>query len=321
MADDSFAMGYALGNDASSNRNNNDGGFGGANSWIWIIVVFALLFGWGNNGNRGGSGGGTSGSGGGDSMAAFLPYIAGSVTGGQSLTRGELCQDMNFADVQAGVRNLNDAVNVGFANVNNAVCQQSYETAQLLNGVNNNINSVTAAVNGGFSALNATICQNAYENAGLINGLSNTVQQGFNASNIVAMQNQNALQAQIANCCCENRAALADLKYTIATEDCATRNLIQTTTRDMIDNQNAGFRAVLDYLSAEKIASLQNENQALRLSASQQAQNNYLISQLRPQPVPAYPATSPCGLGNWSPAVLANGWGAYNGGCGCNCGF
>lgn len=105
----------------------------------------------------------------------------------------------------------------------------------------------------------------------------------------------------------------------MATNTCALQNTMNTNTRDIIDATNSGTRAILDYLCQEKISDLQAENQGLRLAASQQAQNNYLLSRLQPTPVPAYPASSPCGLGNWSPAVLASSYGyqGYNTGCGC----
>ena len=86
----------------------------------------------------------------------------------------------------------------------------------------------------------------------------------------------NALGGQLAQCCCDNRAAIADLKYTIATEDCATRNLMQNNTRDIIDSQNAGTRAILDFLTQDKIATLTAENQSLKFAASQSRQNDYL---------------------------------------------
>lgn len=81
----------------------------------------------------------------------------------------------------------------------------------------------------------------------------------------------------------------------------------------MIDNQNANTRSILDFLVNDKISSLENENQALRLSASQQAQNNYLVSTLRPAPVPAFAVPAPyqftscggCGCGS-------NGFGGIN---------
>lgn len=107
------------------------------------------------------------------------------------------------------------------------------------------------------------------------------------------MQQLNAMQMQSQECCCENRAAIAQVRYDMATQACDTRNTIQNVARDITDNQNAGTRAILDFLTQSKIQSLESDNQALRLAASQSAQNSYLISQLRPSPIPAYQVQNP----------------------------
>ena len=86
------------------------------------------------------------------------------------------------------------------------------------------------------------------------------------------------LSAQLAQCCCDNRASIADLKYTIATEDCATRNLMQSNTRDIIDAQNAGTRAVLDFLVQEKMAAKDATIADLRMQISQSNQNAYFAA-------------------------------------------
>ena len=115
----------------------------------------------------------------------------------------------------------------------------------------------------------------------------------------------NTLSSQLAQCCCDNRAAIADLKYTIATEDCATRNLMQNNTRDIIDSQNAGTRAILDFLTQDKIATLTAENQSLKFAASQAQQNAFITANQEAQtaelirrlgadcPTPAYVVQPP----------------------------
>lgn len=121
------------------------------------------------------------------------------------------------------------------------------------------------------------------------------------------MQQLNAMQMQAANCCCENRSAIAQVRYDMAAQACDTRNTVQNATRDIIDNANQNSRAILDFLTQSKLADLQSENHGLKLAASQAAQNNYLISQLRPTPIPSYPSCNP-----WAA-------GTYNGCCGCGC--
>ena len=114
------------------------------------------------------------------------------------------------------------------------------------------------------------------------------------------MQQLNAMQMQAANCCCENRAAIAQVRYDMATQACDTRNTIQTGTRDLIDNQNANARAILDAINAQAVAAkdakIAEQSQTifgLQLAASQSAQNEYLIGALRPTPIPAYQAQNP----------------------------
>lgn len=146
-----------------------------------------------------------------------------------------------------------------------------------LDGVNNGIADATFA-------LNNTIT-NGFANAELsrCNQQQNLMQQLF------------AMQMQSQECCCENRAAIAQVRYDMATQACDTRNTIQNATRDIIDNANCNSRAILDFLVQDKMRMLENENQNLRLAASQERQNNYLVSTLRPLPVPSYPSCNPWG--------------------------
>lgn len=264
---DDFGMGYALGQD--SNGGNDGGMWGGNGSWIFAFLIIALIFGgngWGF-GNGGANGAGLQGA----------------------LTRGDLCSEFNFNDLQrsvAGVQQglcdgfyaMNTGMLNGFAGVDNAVCQLGYQTAQLANGINVNM------------------------------------MQGFNG----VTAGLNSLATQLASCCCGIERAIDGVNYNMATNTCALQTALATSTRDIIDSQQAGTRAILDYLCQEKIADLQSENQSLKLSASQAAQNNYLISQLRPCPQPAYITCNPfTGLyGGYS----QDGYGRGScGGCGGCC--
>jgi hypothetical protein len=152
-------------------------------------------------------------------------------------------------------------------------------------------------------------------NGGLCDGfyaVNNTLLTGFGNAELsranqqaALMQQLNAMQMQAANCCCENRAAVAQVRYDMATQACDTRNTVQNATRDIVENQNANSRAILDFLTNSKMRDLESANQELRLAASQAAQNNYLISQLRPTPIPAYASCNP-----WA--------GSYTGCSGCS---
>lgn len=174
-----------------------------------------------------------------------------------------------------------------------------------------NIDSAVRGVQQGICdstyALNNTITNGFHGVDNAICNLGYNVQSGFNG-----------LSSQLAQCCCDNRAAIADVKYQMATDTCAIQNTIQNTTRDLMDNQNAGTRAILDFLTQDKISTLTAENQSLKLAASQAQQNAFitanqeaqtaeLIRRISPMPVPAYSVPAPYPYG-------------YNSGYGCGCG-
>jgi hypothetical protein len=116
----------------------------------------------------------------------------------------------------------------------------------------------------GFHGVDNAICTLGYQN-----------QQGF--SN---------LASQMASCCCETGRAIergfAETNYNMATQACDIKHAINDSTR-----------SILDFLTTDKIATLQAENQNLKLQASQAAQNAYLLNELKPCPIPAYLTCSP----------------------------
>lgn len=141
----------------------------------------------------------------------------------------------------------------------------------------------------------------------------------------------NNLSAQLAQCCCDNRAAISDLKFTAAQEACATRNLMQTNTRDIIDSQNAGTRAILDFMVQEKlsskdarIAQLENQialsNQTAVYRADLDATRAELLRRLGAEcPTPAYLVQPPTPVNfpvNGCGTVQFGCNGGYNGSCG-----
>lgn len=152
----------------------------------------------------------------------------------------------------------------------------------------------------GVDTIRNGLCDGFYTNAQLINGVNTNI-----------LQSTNSLQSQMAQCCCDNKMAIADINYNIGSQSASIQNAMCGNTRDIIDNQNANSRAILDALNQqlleaknEKIADLQSKVNNLNLAASQAAQNNYLIGQLRPSPIPAYPVANPyayqscnCGCG------------------------
>lgn len=203
--------------------------------------------------------------------------------------------------------------------------------AAMLNGI-----ATRADINEGFALQNITggiqgiqqgICDSTY-------ALNNAINGGFNSTQMGMMQGFNGVERgfcdlshQMSDCCCENRMAIQQLRYDMATQACDTRNLIQSTTRDLMENDNRNYRGLMDYLVRDKMETLRDENQALRFQASQSAQNAFitanqeaqtaeLIRRLRtPEAVPAYVVPNPnCCYGN----PVGVSYGGYNqGGCGC----
>lgn len=241
------------------------GGRNGGNGWgddgsWWIILIFLFAFGGWGNGFGGGRGGST--------------------------TREEISYGFDMNGLENGIRGIQQGLCDGFYSQNSTMLQG-------FNGLNN-------AITTGTNSIQNTLCQGFNEvNTGLMSA-TNALQSDINAVNIGAMQNTTALATQLAECCCENRAAIAQVRYDMATDTCATNTNISNVARDIVDSQNANTRAILDAIQdgkvealRDKIAALTAQNQSLQFAASQAAQNTYLINELKPCPVPAYVVDNP----------------------------
>ena len=179
-------------------------------------------------------------------------------------------------------------------------------------------------------AIQHGICDSTYAltNA-LNNGFSNAELSRCNQQSAL-MQQMNNIQFQNQQCCCDTLGAIKDVRYDMATQSCDTRNTIQNVTRDILENNNSNTRAILDFLTNDKIASLQAENQSLKFAASQANQNAVLQAAMDANtaeiirrtgndcPIPAYVVPNPnCCYGN---PIGVNPYGQYNGcgnGSGC----
>ena len=184
-----------------------------------------------------------------------------------------------------------------------------------LNGIERSLAGITQGICDSTYALNSAITNGFSANQlQLCNGF-NGVNQGFTA-----------LQAQLAQCCCDNREAISQVRYDMATQACDTRNTIQNTTRDILENNNSNTRAILDFLTQDKLATLQAENQNLKLAASQANQNAVLQAAMTANtaeiirrtgndcPIPAYVVPNPnCCYGN--PLGVNYGYNQSCGGC------
>lgn len=179
-----------------------------------------------------------------------------------------------------------------------AEVQRGFDTQAIigkLDGINNGLCD-------GFYATNTSILQGNF-------GLQNAIQQ----NTVAGMQQGNALQAQLADCCCENRAAIAQVRYDMATNTCAVTNAVNTGFAQLDRTINDKFCELEMNNMRRQIEEQQSLIQSLNLAQSQANQTQQLIDTLRPCPTPAYVTSNP-----WaSNGTAYNGCGCFNGGCGC----
>ena len=210
----------------------------------------------------------------------------------------------------------------------------------LLGGWGNN-NGMGGGFGGGMGGLYPWMNQSNQISEGFQNQMLNDnitgIQNSLNGistqlcnNQMADMERSFAVQSALQNCCCENRASIADLKYTVATENCADRTQSMMNTRDIIDSQTRGTQQILDKLCAleldgvkGQLAQAQRENVGLQnqlnmanLAASQTAQTvnirDSIIDELRSCPIPSQPV-----YGSQPIFTCPNN---NNNGCGCGCG-
>ena len=264
-----------------------NGGFGGGfgDNGWWIILL--LLCGWGGGFGMGGFGGG---------LGFDFPWLL----NGQQGINNNVSDGFRDQMLQTSIASVGDKVSSGFGDLQTSLCS-------------------------GFAGVNATVngAQNAISQQLYTNQIAD-MERSF-AAQTASTAGMSALQAQLAQCCCDNRAATADVKYTIATENCADRAAISDGIRDLLAANNASTQRILDQLCADKIeqkndtiAQLRSELMYARGQASQDVQTaaiqagqrnlaNEIEQYVLPTPRPAYIVQNPnCCTG-------------YNG-CGCGCG-
>lgn len=159
--------------------------------------------------------------------------------------------------------------------------------AQAINYNNQGFSGLNATINAGFSGVDNAICTLGYQN-----------QAGFNA-----------LSTQLAQCCCDTRAAIADVKYANERNTC-----------DIIRANQDNTRAILDFLTTEKISALQAENSGLKAQISNDRQSAYIIDALAPKcPQPAYVVQPPQQVTFPTNCCGNVAYANYGGNCGCGC--
>ena len=260
----------------SGNAGRNNDGVGFGDNGAWWIILF-LIFGWGRNGFGNGFGGGYGGVADNYVLATDFATIERKL---DSISNG-IC-DSTFA--------LNNTVTNGFFGVQNSLTQ-------------------------GFAGLNTALLQGNYALSsqladcccGVKTQLADcccTIERGIDGINYNNAINTNTISRQISDCCCNLEKMNMQNRFDAQTYNCNTLQAID----------KLGDR-IIDRLTQDKLDTLTSENQALRLRASQEAQNNYLISQLKPCPDPAYIVPNPNCCYNY--AVTGFGYGNNCNGCGC----
>ena len=232
----------------------------------------------GNNERRGGAFGMD-----GDGWWIILLFLFANGGWGNGFGGGRAGSEVSYGFDMNGLEN-------GIRGIQQGLCDGFYA---MNTGMLNGFSGIHNDLAGEFRTLDNAVCTLGYQNQAGVNSIITNASQNTNA--IVGQLT--TMAAQNAACCCETQRQIergfCDLNYNLATQSCDTRRAIADSTRDIVDNANANTRAVLDFLTQDKIAALTAENQSLKLAASQQAQNNYLVGQLRPAPVPAYQVPNP----------------------------
>jgi len=254
-----------------------NGGFGGNGGFfggdgIWAIILLALLFGWGNNGNGWGGFGGNSF----DNGFAWL-------SNGQK----EIMSNTNNGFDTLHLSNQLEGTRDGIYSLSNQLCNSTAD--------------ITSAISNGF--YNSEISAN--------NRAMNQMQDTF------------ALSRQFADCCCENRLGVADLKSTVLSENCADRALLADSLKDVLINQTANTQKILDVLCQDKIDSknekildLQRQLDMADLKASQIAQNAFISQGFTNEVDALYNRLSNCPVPS-TPVYGRTPIFTCNNGCGC----
>lgn len=291
--------------------------FGGGDDWLGLLFLIAIC-----NGGFGGFGfGGGYGAMMGMGMMG-MDYLYPWLNNSQHISDGFRDQQLNTS-----VNGIQNAVTSGFGDVQTALC-------------------------GGFAGVNQNISQTGNGIVSAVNNAQNAIAQQMYGNEIAALERSFAAQTantagmnniamNLQNCCCENRAGIADLKYTVATENCADRYEAAQNTRDIIDSQTRGTQAILDKLCAleldgvkSQLAQAQRENiglqNAVNMAAFRESQANQnalfaqgltnevdaLYNRLKNCPVNTVPVAGNTPLFSCNPSFNGN-----NGGCGCGYGF
>lgn len=260
-----FAEGYAIGRD-SGNGNGYNNGWGADGAW-WIVIL--LIFGWG------GFGGGFGGFGGGAGLNG-------------ALTRGELCQDMNFQSLENGVRG-----------VQQGLCDGFYAQATGMGNMQNNMNQ-------GFAGVNTALVTQGYENRIATNAIGTQlascccdIKEVIKDNTTQGIMNTNAIQQQIQNCCCEAEKMNMQSRFDAAQNNCATLQAID----------KLGDR-LFNYMEQNEKQKLRDELMTYKNANQLSEYSKYIVNAINPPAIPSYQVCNP----------YTGRYGYSNQGCNSSCG-
>lgn len=270
-------------------------GFGGDGWWIILLLLLVGNNGWGGFGGWGGGFGGFAADG-----AMLYPWMNQAEITTNGFQNQALGGQLN--GISSGIQNLSTQMCNGFGDVQQSLC--------------NGFAGVNATVNSGFA--NAETANNARQMANM--------QQAF-ANQTAMAQGFNQLGSQFSNCCCEQRLGTADLKYTIATENCADRAALSDGIRDVLTATQAQTQRILDTLCQDKIdakndtiAQLRQELLYARGQASQDVQTARILAGQTAEVDALYNRLDQCPVGTTPVYGRTPIFSCNNNGCGCGCG-
>lgn len=251
-----------------------NGGFGNWGSDIWVILLVLFAF-----GGFGGMGwGGLGGFGGGFGGMYEFPWL------------------LN------GQNGINMNTNAGF---------NQLATANSIDALRTSVSSGFGDVQLGIAGVNQNICQTGNAVVNALNNGFNSAEASANARQIANMQQSFGLQSQLAQCCCDNRLATAQIGSDLAREACATRTSDLQNTQAILTSLNSGIQSIKDQMCADKIeekndliAQLRSELSFARGQASQDVQTaviqagqrslaNEVEQYVAPRAIPAYVVQNP----------------------------
>lgn len=222
-----------LAGQSDNNSNGNNGGGFFGNEGLWAVIILAIIFGWGNNGNGFGS---RNGGGNGGDNVTVVPYPA-------------------------------PGYGMGFGGgyPTEAVLQRALDTQTIISKLDGNTQG---------------LCDGFYAQSNAINGLGTTIMQTAAQAELAGCNRQAILMQQLnqmgynqQDCCCQIKSAIGDVKYQMAADTCDIKTSIRDVGRDIIDNQNANYRGLMDFMVQSKMDALQAENQTLKNKVDRLDQN------------------------------------------------